>query len=132
MQRQPSGYAAVAGGLEAPLAPEVAEVSADVLAGQPARLVVDLAQPVAHRLETRVNLVLHDRAATGLVALEHAHVAHRPLPLRQRLEVRQRVEAGLRRRCDVRGVALTVGGHRPARLPPHGRAATAGRAARRA
>ena len=67
---------------EAPLAREVAEVTAEVLAAEPLRRVVHLAQRVADALDLRVDLVLDDRAAALLVALEHVDGAHRALPLR--------------------------------------------------
>src|SRR5215217_7829090 len=80
---------------EAPLARKVAEVAAGILAAEPLRRVVDLAQPVAHRLHARVDLELDEAAATLLVALEHAHRLDRLLPLGQALEVGQQVEAPL-------------------------------------
>src|SRR4051812_3236162 len=55
--------ATVADRLEAPLAGEVAEVAADVLAAHAMRLVVDLAQRVADRPQLCVDDVLHDAAA---------------------------------------------------------------------
>src|SRR5215212_2244497 len=54
--------AVVAERQEAPLAREVAEVAAEVLAREPLRLVVDLAQAVADRLHPGVDLVLDDGA----------------------------------------------------------------------
>src|SRR4051812_20572213 len=49
--------------LEAPLSAEVAEVAAQVLRGEPVRLVVDLAQPVADGAHARVDDVLHHGGA---------------------------------------------------------------------
>src|SRR5215210_2598000 len=45
--------AALAGGVEPPLSGEVAEVAAEVLARQPPRRVIDLAQAVADDLDLR-------------------------------------------------------------------------------
>src|SRR5215210_1201410 len=67
---------------EAPLAREVAEVPAEVLAAEPPRRLVDLAELVADPLDLRVDLVRHDRAAALLVALEHLDRADGPLPVR--------------------------------------------------
>src|SRR5829696_5307152 len=96
---------------EAPLAGEVAEVAAEVLARQPPRLVVDLAQPVADDLDLRVDLVLDDRAAAVLVALEHADRLHRALPRRDLLVVGHQRVAALGRRVDVDRAAVAVGAH---------------------
>jgi hypothetical protein len=71
----------------------------------------------ASRLDAHVYLVHDDRPAARLVALEHLDVAHRALPLRQRLEVRQRVEAGPRCGRDVRRLTFAVGGVCPGQLP---------------
>jgi NAD(P)-dependent dehydrogenase (short-subunit alcohol dehydrogenase family) len=103
--------AAATGRLEAPLAAEVAEVTTEVFAGEAVRLVVDLPQPVADRLEAGVDLVLDDRSAADVVAFEHAHRAHGALPLGQALEVGQRVEALLRRCADVLRAAFAVARH---------------------
>src|SRR5215218_10634591 len=96
---------------EAPLARKVAEVAAGILAAEPLRRVVDLAQPVAHRLHARVDLELDEAAATLLVALEHAHRLDRLLPLGQALEVGQQVEAPLRGRGDLGRAAIAVARH---------------------
>src|SRR3954468_15729004 len=72
--------AAVPARLEPPFAGEVAEIAAEVLAGHPPRLVVDLAKPVADRLEAGVDLVLDDRPAALLVTLHHASPFHGALP----------------------------------------------------
>src|SRR6185436_4910771 len=104
-----------------PLPLEGSEVAAEVLAPQPAWLVVELAQPVADAPDARVDLVLHDRPTAVRVALEHADGADRALPFRQPLVVREGIEARLRGRADVRGAALAVGRHQAA--PPHRRRA---------
>src|SRR3954451_8776437 len=97
--------------LEAPLAREVAEVPAQVLAPEPARRLVDLSQLVADLLELGVDLELNDRAAALFVAFEHLDVADCALPLGQALVVRQRLVAAPRRGGDLGGLALAVVGH---------------------
>jgi hypothetical protein len=80
-------------------------------------LLVDLAQPVAHRPHARVDHVLDDGAAACLVALQDAHLAHGPLPGGELLEVGQGVEAGARRRIDLDGLAFAVRGLGVSTLP---------------
>src|SRR5215208_1192578 len=96
---------------EAPLAREVPEVPAEVLAAEPVRRLVDLAELVVDPLDLRIDLVLDDRAAPLLVALEHLDRADRPLPVRDVLEVRQGVVALLRRGSDLLRAAFSVVGH---------------------
>src|SRR5215207_5962827 len=96
---------------EAPLAREVPEVPAEVLAAEPVRRLVHLAELVADPLDLGIDLVLDDRAAPLLVALEHLDRADRPLPVRDVLEVRQGGVALLRRGGDLLRAAFSVVGH---------------------
>jgi hypothetical protein len=96
---------------EAPFTGEVAEVAAEIFAGDPVWLVVDLAQAVAHMLDARIALVLHDAPASALVALVDLHAAHGALPLREALVVGHGVEAFPRGRVDLHRLALAVVGH---------------------
>src|SRR4051794_32488906 len=96
---------------EAPLPGELPEVAAEILAGDPVRLLVDLAQAVADALDARVDLELDDAAAAVVVALQDVDAAHRALPLREALEVGHRVEARLRWRVDLSRLHCAVSGH---------------------
>ena len=96
---------------EDPRAVEGAKVALEICAADPVRLVVVVAQDVAHGLDRRVQHVLDVPPATMLVAREHADVLQPRLPLGEALEVRQSREALLRAGAYLDAAGRVVGSH---------------------
>jgi MoxR-like ATPase len=74
-----------------------------------ARQVVGVAHHVLQRAHLRVDLHPHQRAAAVRVALAHLTLEHRPLPVREGLEVDQRGDDRVGRDGEVLGQAGALG-----------------------